>query len=854
MHDNNFKISLTSLRIIHNLWMKYPKEINNVLPDLVKQLSTKLSDNKIVIRHAVLKVFHVLCVSLGAKDIIKLVFPFLKHENWHIREEILSILIMAWITSNSTWGLSDPKMISQVWALTNDDKDKVSQTAFETLWIILSKDSSTAIILNNYLDPQIYNAISERCFSGKLASVNYDGIVEFPTPQTNNSNHLLYSSGYSRDQESKSVHMNSDNKMHMKSADHTAYSQNFQMQNPKLDERPKVMNFAQPNFDKSNSTTSSIGNKMWLPGFNMTASSIKSEQSVRVSKEPIMQTPVQYTNKITNERKSDRMINNTISKNLDYTPETHQNKPRRFGNINNPSMTAHSMNVASTNMNSMQQTVTKTQISQNEYYEDSKSSIAESQHTEYNNGNNFRKSRPMDYRSEKAIVSNQNTIPTKGPIKPVGIGGNAAQSAIETEPMHTGFSNFDDDSLTENRQHRYSQMSNKSLESRNRAKNSLSQKKPPLKNKKFRDDGSERAHSIDARNQDIRPEKALSPEGQWKNVLSMIQNKKDWEGQFKACNIIKDFSSQHKSFFRMSDMFFSEIMNELSTLWNSLRTQLSRNALGTFAIIFENLGRKIDWILDTVIPMLLKKAADTNAFIAEEAEKALVKAWENCSESKLVSAALSLSKIRTNGVKEKILVAINTIIEKLQEKIKTFKDRERIVSFLATGMNEAALEVRNAAKSGFLILKATLSNSEFERLIMKSTSDKNYAKVIDFLEKESTGTDKFMITNGISTKGTFYYNKTRMSKVGQSSNDYGDLESTGSRFSKTKSSIYNKKNSTSSGYGKSSNFELISSEIMDKFQDIIKTFEDTDWRKRISALKSLSSFIQEEDKLINKSK
>lgn len=100
--DSNFKISLTSLRIIHNLCMKYPKEIANVLPELVNNLSNKLSDNKIVIRHAVLKVFHVLAVSLGAEEIVKLVHPFLKNDNWHIREEILIILIMACIISNST--------------------------------------------------------------------------------------------------------------------------------------------------------------------------------------------------------------------------------------------------------------------------------------------------------------------------------------------------------------------------------------------------------------------------------------------------------------------------------------------------------------------------------------------------------------------------------------------------------------------------------------------------------------------------------------------------------------------------------------------------------------------------------
>ena len=335
----------------------------------------------------------------------------------------------------------------------------------------------------------------------------------------------------------------------------------------------------------------------------------------------------------------------------------------------------------------------------------------------------------------------------------------------------------------------------------------------------------------------------------------------NWEKQFKAWNTIKEFSKEHHKFFKQSDPYFSEIMNELSSLWNSLRTQLSRNALGTFAEIFENLGKKSDIMLDNVVPMLLKKAADTNAFIAEEAEKALIKAWENWTETKIVTAALSLSKVKTNGVKEKILISINTIIDKLQDKIVNFKEKENVVSFLASGMNEAALEVRNAAKSGFMILKNWLSERDFEKLILKSTSDRDYAKVIDFLGKENTTTDKFSMTNGISTKGTFYYNKTRMSKMSKQptdKGDFGDLESTVQSFkadsSKViKSPLLKKESSTSSGYGKQSNFELISPEIMDRFNDIIKLFDDNDWKKRISALKSLSNFVQEE-KIVWKSK
>jgi hypothetical protein len=65
----------------------------------------------------------------------------------------------------------------------------------------------------------------------------------------------------------------------------------------------------------------------------------------------------------------------------------------------------------------------------------------------------------------------------------------------------------------------------------------------------------------------------------------------------------------------------------------------------------------------------------------------------------------------------------------------------------------------------------------------------------------------------------------------------------------------NKSSISSSGYGRkgASNFEIIDSETMTKFTDIIKMFDENDWKDRITGLKSLSTFIQEEEKLINKS-
>jgi hypothetical protein len=454
-------------------------------------------------------------------------------------------------------------------------------------------------------------------------------------------------------------------------------------------------------------------------------------------------------------------------------------------------------------------------------------------------------------------------ISGNGPVKAPEFNDIPSHSSLKTEMLPSTHSEMDDDSQSESR-HRYSQPSTKSIDSKNRSKNSLSQKKPPIKSRNSRTEMEEHPMSQDEGSDDDSIDgKNLTPEAEWKHILTDIQKKSSWEKQFKACNTIKDFSTSHPKFFGSSDPYFAEIMNELSNLCNSLRTQLSRNALGAYAMVFENLGKKVDSILDHVIPMLLKKAADTNAFIAEEAEKALVRACENCSELKIVTAALSLSKVKTNGVKEKILVAINTIIEKLADKIRTFKEKERIISLLASGMNEPALEVRNAAKSGFMILKACLPDRDFEKLIMRSTSDKNYAKILDFLERETTQSEKFYVTTGSATsKGTFYYNKTRAPKLSKqpSESDYGELEENtlvkkDSMGKSASRGISSKMSTTSSGYGKSqSNFELIDPEIMTRFNDIISKFDDNDWKKRIAGLKSLSNFIQEEEKLINKSK
>ena len=76
----------------------------------------------------------------------------------------------------------------------------------------------------------------------------------------------------------------------------------------------------------------------------------------------------------------------------------------------------------------------------------------------------------------------------------------------------------------------------------------------------------------------------------------------------------------------------------------------------------------MDLHLDVVIPPLVKKAADTNIFIGEEAEKTLVSAFFTCNEIRLFNSIIGLGNVRSNTLKSKVSLC-NMLVERLGEKI-----------------------------------------------------------------------------------------------------------------------------------------------------------------------------------------
>jgi hypothetical protein len=128
------------------------------------------------------------------------------------------------------------------------------------------------------------------------------------------------------------------------------------------------------------------------------------------------------------------------------------------------------------------------------------------------------------------------------------------------------------------------------------------------------------------------------PEKEYKKSLSKNQGiySEDWFDQFEACNVIRRVCKHHQSIILQTGNSLQSLVGTLSKHADSLRSAVSRIALMTFADMFQTLKRVMEPCLVSIVKTLIKRATDTNHFIAEEADKCLAIMVQNCQESKVL--------------------------------------------------------------------------------------------------------------------------------------------------------------------------------------------------------------------------
>jgi hypothetical protein len=118
------------------------KETLNISPKLSRhltQLVKKLGDSKNIIRTETIKALIAIYDIMLAGDksqnnFVMIMLPYLNSStNWHIREELLNVLIICFLRSKNFYDFDAFQVIESILALLNDSKERIRLLSLEAL-------------------------------------------------------------------------------------------------------------------------------------------------------------------------------------------------------------------------------------------------------------------------------------------------------------------------------------------------------------------------------------------------------------------------------------------------------------------------------------------------------------------------------------------------------------------------------------------------------------------------------------------------------------------------------------------------------------------------------------------------
>lgn len=101
---------------------------------------------------------------------------------------------------------------------------------------------------------------------------------------------------------------------------------------------------------------------------------------------------------------------------------------------------------------------------------------------------------------------------------------------------------------------------------------------------------------------------------------------------------------------------------DILKLVESLRSNLSKNALITLNEMSQVLKRSLDSEAEPIILKLIKKGNDANSFISEEVKKTIAAVAANCSDTKIIPILVGINNAKSVPAKSNICLGLESIV------------------------------------------------------------------------------------------------------------------------------------------------------------------------------------------------
>jgi len=151
------------------------------------------------------------------------------------------------------------------------------------------------------------------------------------------------------------------------------------------------------------------------------------------------------------------------------------------------------------------------------------------------------------------------------------------------------------------------------------------------------------------------------------DVLRRLSSSDDWSLQFGAIDDARRLA-RFAPRVLVSSGQTRKLVGSIASLVESLRSSLAKNALRCMGELFAALGKKMDQCLDAFLPVVLKRAADTNVFISEEAGATLREICWHAGDAKALAPALAAATNRQPKIRIQAVSCLAMLAQRLRGK------------------------------------------------------------------------------------------------------------------------------------------------------------------------------------------
>ena len=243
------------------------------------------------------------------------------------------------------------------------------------------------------------------------------------------------------------------------------------------------------------------------------------------------------------------------------------------------------------------------------------------------------------------------------------------------------------------------------------------------------------------RTEELRGLPMLPAESTMKQVLEMLRSD-DWSAHFDSINLLRRVVAWADE--TGSDGGLLGQLHSINLLLiqyaDSLRSALAKNACICFRELFAYLGSKMEADLDLIVPVLIKKAGESNGFICDEANKALSAMVHSVSEGRSIAALIASAAHRNPAARAKAASHLAKALELMgYGRLLHSRELERVMPVLPTLLGEGLSETRAAAKNIVFGLtrearQQPAENERLERLLRRNLSEPAFRKLRESMD------------------------------------------------------------------------------------------------------------------------